>query len=433
MKQHKHDRSSKTRAARRATRRPAQNSNAATVAALIDTMECIAPTWTAAEWDNVGLLVGDPGWPAGRVLLTIDLTPPVLDEAIAGRYDAIVAYHPPIFRPTKRMLVERASSEGLAAEALARRIAIYSPHTALDAAPGGTNETIAALCGLRGVVPFQAARPPSREFKLVTFVPREHGEGLPMERSEVGRDARHTPGPKPHTPSPAPSSLLERVAEALFAAGAGRIGQYEKCSFRSPGCGTFFGGDDTNPAVGRRGRLQHVEEVRLEVVVPVGRIADVVAALRAAHPYETPAFDLYPLESAPDPAIGQGRIGAFTRKTTLAALARSLSRRLSAGSTAIIGRPSTRLHHALVCVGAAGSLPFEIAGRPCGPGDVVITGEIRHHDALRYHRLGACAIVLGHWASERPVLMPLAANLRRLLQGAAIVVSVRDCDPFGSP
>lgn len=389
--------SSKTRMKQRSAKPEASPRSRATVAALSAVMETIAPTWAAADWDNVGLLVGSPNWPARKVLLTIDLTPGVLDEAIAGRFDVVVAYHPVIFKPSARMLLNRRTAPGLAAEALSHRIAVYSPHTALDCAPDGTNETLASLCYLRDVRPFESAQLPARQFKLVTFVPERH---------------------------------VDRVAEGLFAAGAGVIGDYQKCSYRLSGRGTFFGTESTKPTEGKKGRLVTIDEIRLEVVLPAERLAEVVAALRKVHPYDEPAFDLYPLETPPNPCVGQGRIGAFAKPVTLRSLARILKRKCRAANVVVIGNPSESLRHALICAGAAGSLPFEIPGRPCGKGDVVITGEIRHHDALAYSRSGAAAIALGHWASERPVLMPLSQKLRQRMPGTAIVISRKDRDPF---
>ena len=388
---------SATRMKRRSAKPATSPRNKATVAALSAAMESIAPTWAAADWDNVGLLVGSPDWPARKVLLTIDLTPAVLDEAVAGRFDAVIAYHPVIFKPSARMLLDRRTTTGLAAEALSRRIAVYSPHTALDCAPGGTNETLASLCYLRDVRPFESARPTARQVKLVTFVPDRHAD---------------------------------QVAEGLFAAGAGVIGDYQRCSYRLRGHGTFFGTETTKPTEGKKGRLETIEEIRLEVVLPAEKLAQVVAALRKVHPYDEPAFDLYPLETPPNPSVGQGRIGAFAKPVALRSFARMLQRKCRAANVVVIGNPSGTLRHALICAGAAGSLPFEIPGRPCGKGDVVITGEIRHHDALAYARSGAAAIALGHWASERPVLMPLSQQLRRRLPGAAIVISRKDKDPF---
>jgi dinuclear metal center YbgI/SA1388 family protein len=360
-------------------------------------MDQIAPTWAAAEWDNVGLLAGGAQWPLSRVLLTIDLTPSVLDEAIRTRANVIVAYHPPIFRPIKRMTVQRSTSDGLAAEALAQRIAVYSPHTALDCAPGGTNDVLAEMAGLRDVAPFEAAAMTGQQCKLVVFVP---------------------------------AGAVENVSEAVFEAGAGRIGAYERCSYRVNGQGTFFGTDSTSPVVGRKGRFERVDEVRLEVILPRKRLAEVTAAVRRSHPYEEPAFDAYPLEGLPDGRTGQGRMGRFPKPVTLGALARRLAAKTGAQCASRIGRLNERLHRGFVCVGAAGSLPFDIPGETLGWGDVVITGEIRHHDALRYARSGAAAVALGHSVSERPVLGPLAARLKKLLSGVSIVISRADRDPM---
>lgn len=365
-------------------------------------MEAIAPTWLAADWDNVGLLVGNSDWPAQRLLLTIDLTPEVAEEAIAKKADLVIAYHPPIFRALKHMRPNLADQEGIAAEMLSRRIAVYSPHTALDASEEGTNVVLARLAGIVESVPFTRATQPARAFKLVTFVP---------------------------------AGALTQVSEALFGAGAGRIGDYSKCSYQLDGHGTFFGDDSTNPAVGRKGQLERVSETRFETIVPSRCLPDVIFALRAAHPYEEPAFDVYPLENVPTSSLGQGRVGRFEKPVRLGALARQLADRVGAKAAAIVGKPSTIVKRGFVCVGSAGSLPFSTEQGPCGEGDVVITGEIRHHDALRYERSGATAIILGHSTSERPVLKPLAKLLKKRLPGTAIDISRDDRDPiqmFGS-
>lgn len=384
-------------AARHAQRSTPKQDKTQRVGDLCRVMEALAPSWSAADWDNVGLLVGSAAWPLRRILLAIDLTTEVLAEAKQGRYDAIVAYHPPIFRAVKSMRPGASTQEGLAAEALANRIAVYSPHTALDASDAGPNAVLAQLAGIVDAVPFEAAREPQSRCKLVVFVPHEH---------------------------------VECVAGAIFDAGGGRIGEYSQCSFRIPGEGTFYGSEAANPTIGSRNRRESVPEIRLEVVFPRMRLADIVKALRASHPYEEPAFDVYPLEPSPAGSIGQGRMGALMKPISVGALAGSLGRKLSAANVAVAGKTSGTVRRGFACVGAAGSLPFEIGGVALGAGDVVLTGEIRHHDALRYVRCGAAAIALGHWASERPVLGPLSVRLRKALRGTAVVVSRRDRDPF---
>ncbi len=356
-------------------------------------LEEIAPLSLAQSWDNVGLLAGDETTRVRRLLCCIDLTPAVVGEALTGRYSMILAYHPPLFKPISALRVPCHGTEDAVYRCVRLGISIYAPHTALDAAQGGTNDVLAQLCGLKETEPLEYVEAPGREeFKLVVFVPSE---------------------------------VVEPVAEALFAAGAGRIGEYTRCSFRSLGQGTFFGSEDANPVVGERGRLEHVEEQRLETVVPAGVLPAVVAALRRAHPYEEPALDLYPLK--PPPVRGLGRVGAFAQRTTLRQLASRLKRRTPATSVQVVGPPDRELTRALVLVGAAGSIPFR--GRLC-PEDVIVTGEIRHHDALTIRRRGCCAVALGHWASERPVLKPLADQVAQALPGLEVQVSEADCDPF---
>ncbi|MBI5765363.1 MAG: Nif3-like dinuclear metal center hexameric protein [Planctomycetes bacterium] len=375
-----------------------RNRNAATVYDLFRAVHEIAPSWAAAEWDNVGLIVGDLSWRLRRSLLTIDLTSDVLDEAVKLRCDSVIAYHPPIFKPTKRMVLGWGSQDSIAAEALSRHIAIYSPHTALDTVPGGTNDVLADLCGMADTRPFRPLDLPKSfgQCKLVVFVPE---------------------------------NAVDKVADALFKAGCGHIGDYERCSFRSGGHGTFFGTDSTNPRVGTRDRLERVAEVRVEVVCYEDELAEAIAAMKQAHPYETPAYDIYKLQPIPIEGVGQGRIGRFAKPTTLANLARSLKRKTGAANVSIVGNPKSRLTRGLVCVGAAGELPLEFPGLG-NEKDVVITGEFRHHDALEYQRRGVCAIALGHWASERPVLKPLAARLRKALPSVEFIVSRADRDPY---
>lgn len=366
-----------------------------TVGDLARILDQLAPPALAQSWDNVGLLVGDPARRLDRVLLCIDLTPPVLAEAITKKCNFILAYHPPLFKPVPRLRADSPGTDAIIHDAIAAGMAIYSPHTALDAAPGGTNDILAEMCGLSEIEPFEYISTEKKEYKLVTFVPPEN---------------------------------LDTVAAAVFDAGAGRIGDYEQCSYRLQGEGTFFGTETTHPRRGQKGRLEKVSETRIEVVVPDRRLPEVIAALRESHPYEEPAFDLYPLAAAPQ--MGIGRVGLLKKNTTLADLARSLKRSTGSNVVMTVGQPKTKLQRAAVCVGAAGRLPLE---RPRSADcDVIVTGEIRHHDALTILRTGKTAIALGHWESERPSLTILARKLKTQLAGLKVVISHKDRGPFAA-
>ena len=171
-----------------------------------------------------------------RVLACIDLTPQVAKEAARGKIDLVLAYHPPIFKPISSLRADSSGTDAVVFQCIRRGIAIYATHTALDAADGGTNDVIASLCGIRETQPLEYVDQPSvDECKIVVFVPQAH---------------------------------MEKVADAMFDAGAGNTGDYSRCSYRTSGRGTFLGGDTTSPTIGQSGRREQVDEVRLETVVP---------------------------------------------------------------------------------------------------------------------------------------------------------------------
>ena len=171
--------------------------------------------------------------------------------------------------------------------------------------------------------------------------------------------------------------------------------------------------------------MEYVDEVRLESVVPHGRLPAIISAMIASHPYEEPAYDVYPLK--PRPVRGIGRHGLLPRPGSLRQLARKLKRATGAACVQLVGAPDDTVRRAIIVVGAAGSLPFSLDPVP---GDVIITGEIRHHDALTINRFGCTAIALGHWASERPVLASLSKRMGDGLKGVSVRASQADHDPF---
>jgi dinuclear metal center YbgI/SA1388 family protein len=373
--------------------RTASNKRTPSVGAFCEQMEAIAPTAMAQEWDNVGLLAGDPAAPLRRVLLCIDLTRDVVLEAVRGRCELVMAYHPPIFKPLSSLRADSNGTDALVWECIRNSIAIYTTHTALDAADGGTCDVLARWCGIRVIQPIEYVDAPGpTSHKLVVFVPPDE---------------------------------VESVAGAMFDAGAGHIGDYSHCSYRLAGTGTFLGGESTRPTIGKKGRLEYVDEVRLETVVPGARLPDVVTAMIRAHSYEEPAYDICPLH--PNPTRGIGRWGRLPKPIALSRLARKLKRATPATSVQIVGPPDREIRRAVVLVGAAGTIPFRM---PLSEHDAIITGEIRHHDALTIHRRNCTAIALGHWASERPALDALADRLAESQPGVAFNISDQDRDPL---
>ncbi len=356
----------------------------------LDALEAIAPTKYAESWDNVGLLVGDRQQEISSALLTIDYTDEVADEAIASRCDLIVSYHPPIFGGLKRILA--GGSSNLIYDAIRRRVAIYSPHTALDIAPGGTNDMLADAIGMTERQPLKLVETKTTQCKLVTFVPEKE---------------------------------VEKVSKALFEAGAGRIGKYSSCSFLTNGTGTFFGEEGTDPAVGQSGRLEHVQEVRLETVIPICSMSSIVRALRQSHPYEEPAYDLNVL-AAPPEGLGMGRLGTLP-STNREALFMRIKEALEIDHLLVAGPTTGNVTRAAVCAGSCGDLLDEAISQKV---DLYLTGEMRHHDAIKAARAGITVVCCLHSNSERAVLKRLADHLARLLPALKVSISQRDRDPF---
>ncbi len=375
---------------------------------LIDAMEEIAPARYAEPWDNVGLLLGDPAAPlSGSILLTIDLTERVLEEAVEAGASAIIAYHPPIWVPLKR-LTTGDTRQRMLLTCAARGIAIYSPHTALDAAPGGVTDwlcealsasdepgRIAGDC--RALEP-HARLTPTQELKLVTFVPPDHADAL---------------------------------RSALATAGAGIIGAYTQCSFNVPGSGTFFGDEDTTPAVGERGRLEQVAEIRLEMVCSRAALPIAIETLRRFHPYEEPAVDVYELVASPERSVGAGRRVTLDQPATLRELGERMKERVGCPVVKLAAAGSAdsdaQVRMVGVCPGAGASLAPAAARENC---EAFVTGEMKHHEVLEHVQAGMSILLGGHTATERGYLPRLAERLRAALPGAQVAVSARDRSPL---
>lgn len=360
---------------------------------LSNAMEAIAPTRLAEAWDNVGLIVGDPDAPLRRILLCIDLTPSVLAEARAHGAEAVVAYHPPIFKGLKRLRAGDVAS-GVIFDAIRHQIAVYSPHTALDVAPGGTNDVLADAMYLTSRKPLRPIGPgEAAEVKLVTYVPTDQADA---------------------------------VAAALFEAGAGHTGNYDQCSFRTTGTGSFRGGEGTHPAIGEPGRSERVEEVRLEVIVPRSNLSAAVGALRVSHPYEEPAYDVFP-RLDPRSEVGLGRIGEFEDPVSRDVLIGRARRELNVENLLVAGPLIGDVSRIAVCAGSCGDLLDTAAAAGA---EFYLTGELKHHDALRAARLGMTVACVLHSNSERATLDVLRRRLVERLPGVIVEPAESDRDPF---
>jgi len=358
---------------------------------LVDHLAAFAPLELAAEWDNVGLILGDASSQVERVMTCLTITTAVVEEAIARRADLVVSHHPVLFTAVKTLTT--ATAEGrLLLPLLRQGVAVYSPHTAFDNCVGGINDGLAARLGLQNVRPLRPRQ--SKQYKLIVFVPETD---------------------------------LASVSDALFAQGAGRIGNYERCSHRTSGIGTFTGNDNANPSVGEKGIREEVREWRLEVVVPEGSLTTVVRAMQAAHSYEEPAYDV--IELAPKTSGGEGRVGDVFGSQTLAETAVHLKEILQANCVQIIGDASKPLKRVAIACGAAGEF---LSDAIRANADVFVTGEMRFHHALAAEAAGVAVILTGHYASERPAVEDLAAMLSAKFPNTEVWVSQAERDPIAN-
>jgi dinuclear metal center YbgI/SA1388 family protein len=357
-------------------------------------MEEIAPLGLAAEGDNVGLLLGDPAQRVERVLLTIDVTGEVVEEAGRRGAGMIVAHHPLIFRPLHNLVVGDPVSN-LVMEMIRRGISLYAAHTNLDASEQGVNAALADALGLVKTRPLEPARFP--HFKLVTFLPVDS---------------------------------VDRLREAVFKAGAGVIGKYSRCSFYAEGVGTFLAGEGTEPSVGRRGEEERVRECRLEFLVEGRRIPAVLSALREAHPYEEPAVDLYPLDNPGrlGHLAGIGRMGELEEPLTLEGLAKRCREALGCEEVRVFGDPGRTVRRVAVCGGRGGFL-VPMAARVA---EVLVTGDVDHHQALDAKSRGLALVDAGHYHTERPVIARLGNVLDRAARerGLEVVFLASEVDTY---
>ena len=354
----------------------------------------IAPSRYAEEWDNVGLQVGDATAPADRVMVALDPTHDAVSAAIAADCTLLLTHHPLIFSPLKK-IVATDPVGAVVAHAIRHGLAVASLHTNFDVAPAGVNDILAERLGVTGAVPLKVT---AREelVKLSVFVPRGHEE---------------------------------RVLEALFRFGGG-IGNYCDCSFRSPGTGTFRPLDGANPFVGEVGTRAEVEETRVEVLLRSDEVAAAVAALKGAHPYEEPAYDLYPLLNR-GASRGHGRIGKLAQTTTLEHFAQEVSERLGGTAVRYVGAPGRKVGKVALCGGSGVFLLREALFQGA---DVLVTGDVKYHEARDAEALGIALLDAGHFATELPMAAGLAGLLReecgRRGYGPEIIVFEGETEPF---
>lgn len=332
---------------------------------IIAELEQLAPSYLAEDWDNIGLLVGNPDQDIHKVIVALDVDREVISEAVAVGADMIVSHHPLIFKGISHIRTDLPLGSMLAG-LLKHEIAVYAAHTNLDSAPGGVNDVLAQKFNLQGVIPLTTVYQEELH-KLVVFVPVSH---------------------------------VEKVRTAMTEAGAGHIGNYSHCTFQTQGVGTFLPLAETTPFIGEQGKLEFVEEYRLETIVPASRRSKVIAAMVAAHPYEEIAYDEYTLINR-GLRCGLGRVGSLIKPMPLLEFIEKVKVALSARSIKVAGPANAVITKVAVCGGSGAGL---VKNAIKAGADVLITGDVKYHEAQQAVAEGLVVIDAGHFATEQPVV-----------------------------
>jgi len=361
---------------------------------VINAIEKIAPKVLAMDWDNVGLQVGYPKRRINSLLVTLDITDEVVKEAVHAGADMIVAHHPLIFRALNGIRLDTPVG-ALLGEILRKDIQIYVAHTNFDRAKFGTSYYLAQALGL---VDIDVLEPSGQKlYKIVVFVPEGYEDS---------------------------------VREAMGTAGGGWIGKYSHCTFQTSGTGTFKPLPGSSPFIGSTGVLEKVSEYRLETIVSEGLKGKVLKAMFEAHPYEEVAFDIYQLENE-DVTTGLGKIGSLEADMTLAQFAAKVKEDLGLQYVNVAGSLEAIVRRVAVCGGSGAALIHRAKEKGA---DVLLTGDVKYHEALEAREIGMNVIDAGHNASEKVLVPALARYLEEELNNGgkrvAVYTSKINTDPW---
>lgn len=335
------------------------------LADVINVLDSAYPPQLAQTWDSVGLVCGDPDESVTSVTVAVDPTAAVVDEVPAG--GLLLAHHPLLLRGVDS--VAASTPKGAVIHRLLRTgRALFTAHTNADAAAPGVSDALADALGLTVEDVLEPVRSGPDLDKWAVFVPAGNAEA---------------------------------VRSAMFDAGAGHIGDYSHCCFTVAGTGQFLPHEGATPTIGAVGTLERLAEERIEMIAPATRRARILAALRAAHPYEEPAFDVLTLASLPD-GVGIGRVGSLPEPEPLSAFVVRVGQRLPATTWGVraSGDPDAVVSRVALCGGAGDSLLDVVAQTDV---QAYVTADLRHHPADEHRRASDVALVdVAHWASEQP-------------------------------
>ncbi|GEN86354.1 Nif3-like dinuclear metal center hexameric protein [Oceanobacillus sp. FSL W8-0428] len=355
-------------------------------------MDGWAPRSLAYHWDNIGLQVGRFHDSTSHILVTLDVTEEVVDEAIEKQANLIIAHHPLLFQPLKQINVDHPKGR-VVQKLLKNDITVFAAHTNLDVAEGGVNDLLGEAVGLKNREPLEILDQEAL-FKIIVFVPDSH---------------------------------VQELRSALNEGGAGQIGNYSHCTFQSPGQGTFQPLEGSTPYIGEKNELAYVDEKKLETVVPKRNLSKVIDAIISAHPYEEPAYDIYPLENKGQ-SVGIGRFGSLDESVSMKEFIHTVKKNLDMPQVRVSGNIEKNVKRVAV-LGGSGEKYVSHALRK--KADVYITGDMTFHAAQDAEQMGLTVIDAGHYIEK----IMKTATQNKLIQEipafqSKVYVSEVNTDPF---
>lgn len=366
------------------------------VSDIMKIVEEMAPLRLAEKWDNCGLQAGETDWPVKKILVALDPLEKVVDYACSIDADLLITHHPLIFKPLSSLDFSTPVGK-IIQKTIRNKLAIYSAHTNFDSAANGLNDILAERIGLREIKLLNKISSEGRRCKLVFYVPTEYKKS---------------------------------VLEALFETTAGIIGDYTCCSFLSDGKGTFKPGEASTPFIGETFKIQSVDETRIETIVHKEDIETIVEHIRQYHPYETMAYDVFPLIDT-ELSSGLGRVGVLPEPSNLIDFAEKVKERLGLGHIKIAGNKDLIVEKVALCTGSGSSLikDFFASGA-----QVYLSGDLHYHDARMVEEKGLGLVDAGHFASEILIAESLGKRLQGFCEKKNYDVEVIACtiekDPF---
>ncbi|HEY6625684.1 MAG TPA: Nif3-like dinuclear metal center hexameric protein [Ignavibacteriaceae bacterium] len=344
---------------------------------IIKYLEEWAPKGIAWDKDNVGLQVGDPEIKIKNILLSLDLKEEVIESAIKENCNLVITHHPLLFFPLKNLDYSKNIIARMIEKLIKNNITLYSAHTNLDFTKHGVSYQLAKKLLLKNIRFLKNLS--DNQIKLTVFVPESH---------------------------------VNKVAEAIHQAGGGLIGEYSHCSFKTSGTGTFKGSNESNPAIGKKGKVEFVEEVKLEVLVDKWRLSQVLNAMKKTHPYEEVAYDIYSLKNE-NANYGIGAIGEISDSMDTNDFLGFVSSKLKTSTLRYTNSKKKKIKPVAVCGGSCGELVDEAIKQNA---DAFVTADLKYH-TFQDAEGKILLIDAGHYETEVPVLDEIKKRLESFLNG----------------